>query len=75
MIDHDRAQELSATAIDFALGDADREALQSHLDGCPDCRAIDERIRADAHAIADLLMLDAPDDLRRACPRRHGNAR
>ena len=64
MIDHDRALELAATALDFALSDADREALQLHLDGCSACRAVDERVRSDARRIADLPMLDAPGDLR-----------
>ena len=38
MIDHDRALELAAAAIDFGLSDGDRVALQTHLDACPDCR-------------------------------------
>ena len=38
MIDHDRALELAAAAIDFGLSDGDRVALQTHLDTCPDCR-------------------------------------
>jgi hypothetical protein len=64
MIDHDRALEHAATALDFGLDDTDRELLQEHLDGCPACRAVDERVRADAQAIADLPMLDPPGDLR-----------
>ncbi len=34
MIDHDRALELAAAALDFPLSDDDRAALQAHLDGC-----------------------------------------
>lgn len=64
MIDHERAQELAAAALDFALAPADREELQRHLDDCAGCRAFDERLRADAHAMADLASYDAPDGLR-----------
>ncbi len=61
MIDHDRALELAATALDFGLSDADRAALREHLDGCPACRAIDGRLRADARRIAELPLLAAPE--------------
>ena len=44
MIDHDRALELAATALDFGLDDAERDELQSHLDACAACRATDEQI-------------------------------
>ena len=64
MIDHDRALELAAAALDFALSDDDREALQTHLDGCAGCRAVDARMRDDARAIAGLASHDAPDGLR-----------
>ena len=64
MIDHDRALELAAAALDFALSDDDREALQTHLDGCAGCRAVVARLREDAQAIADLAAQDAPADLR-----------
>ncbi len=64
MIDHDRALELAAAALDFPLSDDDREALRLHLDGCAGCRAVDERLRADARAIAGLATQDAPVDLR-----------
>ncbi len=34
MIDHERALELAATALDFELSPADNEALTAHLDTC-----------------------------------------
>jgi hypothetical protein len=64
MIDHERALELAATAPDFALGEADRAELQTHLDGCSACRALAAGFGADARAIAYLPTLDAPEDLR-----------
>ena len=64
MIDHDRALELAASALDFPVSDADRAALQEHLDGCMDCRARDEQLRTDARRVADLPLVSAPDALR-----------
>ena len=64
MIDHDRARELSASALDFALSDDDRAALFAHLDQCETCRVIDGQLRADAQSIAALPPLDAPAELR-----------
>ena len=64
MIDHERASELSASALDFALSPADREELQQHLDACSACRARDEHLRDDARAVADLAPHDAPGRLR-----------
>ena len=64
MIDHDRALELAAAAIDFGLSDGDRVALQTHLDTCPDCRDFALGSLADARRIADLPTFAAPDELR-----------
>ena len=64
MIEHDQALALGAAALDFALGDADRADLQEHLDACPECRATEQGIRAEAHGIGHLPSVDAPDRLR-----------
>ncbi|MEP6638339.1 MAG: Ig-like domain-containing protein [Chloroflexota bacterium] len=64
MIEHEEALELAASALDFGLSDDDRAALGAHLDGCPDCRAFDERMRGDARGLADLSTGDAPSRLR-----------
>lgn len=64
MIDHDRARDLAAAALDFELSPADREALDRHLEGCAACRTFEERLRADARAMAELTPHDAPDVLR-----------
>jgi hypothetical protein len=44
---HDRALELAATALDFALAPADAAELDSHLAGCPACARTAAALRGD----------------------------
>ena len=48
---HERAMELAASAIDFALGGDDAAELQVHLAGCPACARSATALRNDAAAI------------------------
>jgi len=48
---HERAMELAASAIDFALGRDDAAELQAHLAGCPACARSAAALRNDAAAI------------------------
>jgi hypothetical protein len=48
---HERAMELAAGAIDFALGADDAAELQAHLAGCPACTRSATALRTDAAAI------------------------
>jgi hypothetical protein len=48
---HERAMELAASAIDFALGGDDAAELQVHLAGCPACARSAAALRNDAAAI------------------------
>ncbi|HEX7347661.1 MAG TPA: Ig-like domain-containing protein [Candidatus Limnocylindrales bacterium] len=64
MIDHDRALELAAAAIDFGLSSADDAALAEHLEGCESCRTTVSLLRNDAAALRALDTIEAPDGLR-----------
>ena len=64
MIDHDRALELAAAALDFPLSSADRTELRLHLADCASCRASSDALSADARTIESLPPEDAPHDLR-----------
>jgi len=48
---HERALELAASAIDFALGRAEAAELQAHLATCPACARSAVALRADAVAV------------------------
>ncbi len=60
MIDHDRARELGAAAIDFTLGEDEAAELAAHLRECAECRAYEAGLRADAAHLADIAPSDAP---------------
>jgi hypothetical protein len=64
VIDHDRALELAAAAIDFGLSPADDAELTEHLANCADCRSTVVALTGDAAALASLDHEDAPADLR-----------
>jgi hypothetical protein len=64
MIDHRRAAELSAVALDFPLSAAERTELGLHLRGCRECAAMDAALRADAARVRGLPQLDAPGEVR-----------
>lgn len=65
--DHDRwRDEVAAYALD-ALPDAERSALESHLDGCDECRAYLRWLRPAESAVgASVEQLKPPRRLRRA---------
>ena len=75
MIDHRSALDLAATAIDFALDDEERRALDDHLATCPSCRAEVLALRADAAALVALPAITPPTWVRRAIGRRRGPRR
>ena len=62
---HDRALELAARAVDFALGRTEAAELQSHLAACPACARSAAALRTDAAALrlpATLLPSRRVDD-------------
>jgi hypothetical protein len=62
---HDRALELAARAVDFALGRTEAAELQSHLAVCPACARSAAGLRTDAAALrlpATLLPSRRVDD-------------
>ncbi len=54
---HERALELSATAVDFELSPAEAVELQTLLAGCPKCAQRAVAMRADALALGRPLAL------------------
>jgi hypothetical protein len=64
VIDHDRALELAASAIDFGLSPAEDAELTEHLASCAACRSTVAALSGDAAAIAALDHEDAPAELR-----------
>lgn len=69
MIDHERALDLAATAIDFPLPPAEMDALSRHLATCPVCTVAVERLREDAAGLAGLERRPAPSHVREAVVR------
>ncbi len=64
MIDHDVAQELAASALDFDLSPEDDQRLLAHIVDCAACRAFAEGLDADRRGLADLAAFDTPDRVR-----------
>jgi alpha-2-macroglobulin len=64
MIDHDRALELAAAALDFGLSPDEDAGLSTHLAGWPSCRETVAGINRDAAAMRSLDRVDAPPELR-----------
>lgn len=60
MITHDSALDLGVGAIDFALTDGERAALDAHLATCPSCRAEIRAIQGDAARLRRLPPIAPP---------------
>jgi hypothetical protein len=75
MIDHRTVLDLAATAIDFALDEAERAVLDAHLAGCSSCRAEAQALRGDAAALAALPAIAPPTWVRRVIGRPRGPRR
>jgi hypothetical protein len=58
--DHDRAEELAATAVDFELTPDERAWLASHLEQCSQCRRATQAYRSDARSVERLPDVSAP---------------
>lgn len=69
MIDHGRALELAASALDFPLPPSDAAALSGHLAICPSCAAAAHAMRVDAEGLASLDRRPAPAQVRAAVVR------
>lgn len=65
MLDHDRAQDLAATSLDFDLTVEERVELDTHLHACVACRAHLDGLRLDARTLVDRPRADAPERVRR----------
>lgn len=80
-----KAEDLLAESVDGALGEAVRQELAAHLEGCPRCRALGEALGEVRDILANQPAVDAPEGLaqrvaayaaeRRALARRTGAAR
>jgi hypothetical protein len=64
VIDHETARRSFATSLDFALDPAEREALDTHLTGCPACRSFTAALRSDAAVIRELETSPVPAAVR-----------
>jgi Putative zinc-finger len=60
---HERAERLVAVRLDQPLPPIDEAALEDHLDGCPDCRALAAAYEADRVALRALPPIEPPRDL------------
>ena len=63
---HDKAVQLAATALDFQLSGADRQALDAHLAGCAACRRTVAFLAQAARGIESLAVRPAPIRVRSA---------
>lgn len=71
MIEHRRALDLAATAIDFPLDAAERGLLESHIRECSACRAEVSAFREDAARLSALPEIRPPSWVRGAIGRTH----
>jgi hypothetical protein len=60
---HLRARRLAAVRLDQALPPGDEAALEAHLGGCPDCRAVAAGYEADRLALRAMAPVEPPRDL------------
>jgi Putative zinc-finger/WD40-like Beta Propeller Repeat len=60
---HERARRLAAVRIDQVLPPSDEAALDAHLAGCPECRAVADGYQADRLALRALPPVEPPRDL------------
>lgn len=63
-LDHERALDLAAAALDGPLAPADAQALARHLGGCAACHDMVRALQRDARALAELPRRDAPQRVR-----------
>jgi hypothetical protein len=66
MIDHDRAEYLAASSVDWPLSDDEEIELQDHLRTCPSCRRMAAAMRSDAARLRELPRRDPPERVRHA---------
>jgi hypothetical protein len=66
MIDHDRAEYLAASSVDWPLSDDEEIELQDHLRTCPACRRMAAAMRSDAARLRELPRRDPPERVRHA---------
>jgi len=69
MLDHARAQDLAAAAIDFDLAVDERAELDGHLAACPACRAYAGGLERDARMLAERPRAAAPERVARRITR------
>ncbi len=60
---HERARRLAAVRIDQPLPPGDEAALETHLAGCADCRAVAAGYEADRLALRAMAPVEPPRDL------------
>ena len=61
-MEHSRAQELFSDYLDGELPEELTERLESHLEGCPDCRRELDEFKETVNAVASLSSVTAPED-------------
>lgn len=66
MIDHTRANDLAAVAIDFDLTPLERDELATHMATCPACRRVADGYRRDAESLRAIAFAFPPTDIRSA---------
>ncbi len=62
---HRRFEDLAATSLDWDLSQSESSELESHLAGCPACRATLTAYQAQSRLLRDLVSADAPAQVRR----------
>ena len=70
MLNHTRALDLAATAIDFELSPGDQRALREHLAACSPCRTSADALHRDATRLAALPTIPPPAWVAHAIGRR-----
>jgi hypothetical protein len=63
LMTHERARRLAAVRLDQALTPGDEAALETHLEGCADCRAVAAGYAADRLALRSMAPVEPPRDL------------
>ena len=54
--------ELLSARLDGELNQAEEQAVQAHLEQCPECRALWEQLSALQFSLEDLEILPAPEE-------------
>jgi hypothetical protein len=66
MTGHVAFERLAATAVDFGISPAERDALQRHLDGCAECRRFAAGLVSDAETLRAFAVVASPTRVRAA---------